>query len=72
MVDEVVHVEVDEVEGVETSAAPIAREQQRPSMRWTSVTSSFIPRHTCQLISTGIRADKGFKKVHLNQVAKAL
>jgi hypothetical protein len=26
----------------------------------------------CQLISTGVRTDKGFKKVHLNQVAKAL
>ncbi|KAK3141325.1 hypothetical protein QOZ80_4BG0332370 [Eleusine coracana subsp. coracana] len=26
----------------------------------------------CQLISTGVRTDKGFKEVHLNQVAKAL
>ncbi|KAJ1271071.1 hypothetical protein BS78_06G100800 [Paspalum vaginatum] len=26
----------------------------------------------CQLISTGVRTDKGFKEVHLNQVAKAV
>jgi hypothetical protein len=26
----------------------------------------------CQLISSSVRTDKGFKEVHLNQVAKAL
>jgi hypothetical protein len=26
----------------------------------------------CQLISTGVRTDKGFKEVHLSEVAKAL
>jgi hypothetical protein len=26
----------------------------------------------CQLISTGVRTDKGFKEVHLNQVAMTL
>jgi hypothetical protein len=26
----------------------------------------------CQLIETGVRTDKGFKEVHLNQVAKYL
>ena len=32
--------------------------------------SSFMLRHLCQLISSGVRTDKGFKEVHLNQVAK--
>jgi hypothetical protein len=52
-------------------AAPRAR-QQRNSMRWTSVTSSFILRRFCELISTGVRTDKGFKEVHLNKVARDL
>ncbi|KAJ1279047.1 hypothetical protein BS78_04G125300 [Paspalum vaginatum] len=41
-------------------------------MRWTSALSSFALRRMCQMISTGVRTDKGFKEVHLNQVAKAL
>jgi len=34
--------------------------------------SSFVLRRFCLLISTGVRTDKGFKEVHLNQVAKDL
>ncbi|WVZ72076.1 hypothetical protein U9M48_020591 [Paspalum notatum var. saurae] len=41
-------------------------------MRWTGAFSSFVLRRMCQLISIGVRTDKGFKEVHLNQVAKAL
>ncbi|PUZ46328.1 hypothetical protein GQ55_7G060100 [Panicum hallii var. hallii] len=41
-------------------------------MRWTSVMSSFVLRRFCLLISTGVRTDKGFKEVHLNQVARDL
>jgi len=41
-------------------------------MRWTDVSSGFILRRMCQLIATGVRTDKGFKEVHLNQVARAL
>ncbi|XP_020393896.1 uncharacterized protein [Zea mays] len=44
----------------------------RGAMRWTSVMSAFVLRRMCQLISSGVRTDKGFKEVHLNQVAKAL
>ncbi|TVU51140.1 hypothetical protein EJB05_02548, partial [Eragrostis curvula] len=44
----------------------------RGAMRWTSAMSGFVLRRMCQLISTGVRTDKGFKEVHLNQVAKAL
>jgi hypothetical protein len=34
--------------------------------------SAFVLRRFCQLIASGVRTDKGFKEVHLNQVAKAL
>jgi hypothetical protein len=34
--------------------------------------SSFMLHCFCQLISTGLRTDKGFKEVHLNQVARDL
>ncbi|XP_034580941.1 uncharacterized protein [Setaria viridis] len=60
-------VEADGAVGVVPGGA-----QQRPAMRWTDVMSGFILRRMCQLISTGVRTDKGFKEVHLNQVAKAL
>jgi hypothetical protein len=46
--------------------------QQRTNLRWTDPMSGFVLRHMCQLITTGVRTDKGFKEVHLNQVAKAL
>ncbi|WVZ96112.1 hypothetical protein U9M48_041791, partial [Paspalum notatum var. saurae] len=52
--------------------AAVANQQARPAMRWTNVMSSFVLRRMCQFISSGVRADKGFKEVHLNQVAKAL
>ncbi|CAD6233236.1 unnamed protein product [Miscanthus lutarioriparius] len=58
---------VDEVE--EVQGAPAQR--GRGGMRWTSVMSGFALRCMCQLISSGVRTDKGFKEVHLNQVAKA-
>ncbi|TVU48963.1 hypothetical protein EJB05_00251, partial [Eragrostis curvula] len=53
--------------------APAAGEARvRGAMRWTSAMSGFVLRRMCQLIFTGVRTDKGFKEVHLNQVAKAL
>ena len=59
-------------EGRVAAAGAQGVQQQRPAMRWTSVLSGFVLRRMCQLISTGVRIDKGFKEVHLNQVAKAL
>lgn len=50
----------------------VAGQRARAVMRWTSAMSSFVLRRMCQLITTGVRTDKGFKEVHLNQVAKAL
>jgi hypothetical protein len=34
--------------------------------------SAFVLRHMCQVIQTSVGTDKGFKEVHLNQVAKYL
>ncbi|KAK3166082.1 hypothetical protein QOZ80_1AG0041210 [Eleusine coracana subsp. coracana] len=53
-------------------AAAATGQQGRQSMRWTNAMSSFVLRRFCQLIATGVRTDKGFKEVHLNQVAKDL
>ncbi|CAN6238387.1 unnamed protein product [Urochloa humidicola] len=47
-------------------------QQGRAAMRWTATMSGFVLRRMCELISTGVRTDKGFKEVHLNQVAKLL
>jgi hypothetical protein len=60
-------------DGVQPVAAAVAAGQPgRQAMRWTSVMSSFVLRRFCLLISTGVRTDKGFKEVHLNQVAREL
>jgi hypothetical protein len=45
--------------------------QQRASLRWTDPMSAFVLHQMCQLISKGVRTEKGFKEVHLNKVAKA-
>ena len=47
-----------------------AKQHPRGAMRWTSAMSSFVLRRMCQLIESGVRTEKGFKEVHLNQVAK--
>jgi hypothetical protein len=47
-------------------------QQPRQAMRWTAVMSSFVLQRFCHLIATGVRTDKGFKEVHLNQVARDL
>jgi hypothetical protein len=64
MVEEVVNEEG--FLGEEVAVPAVAGQQQRASIRWTSGISSFVFRRMCQLISTGVRTDKGFKEVHLN------
>jgi hypothetical protein len=61
-------------EGAQQGAIPAegAEQRTRGAMRWTSAMSSFVLRRICQLIEIGVRTDKGFKEVHLNQVAKYL
>uniref|UniRef100_A0A0E0L127 Uncharacterized protein n=1 Tax=Oryza punctata TaxID=4537 RepID=A0A0E0L127_ORYPU len=47
-------------------------QRTRGAMRWTSAMSTFVLRRMCQLIESGVRTDRGFKEVHLNQVTKYL
>jgi hypothetical protein len=70
MSEEVVN--LDGPVGEEVVVPAVVDQQQRTAIRWNSVMSSFVLRHMCELISTGVRTDKGFKEVYLNQVAKAL
>ncbi|KAK3118613.1 hypothetical protein QOZ80_9BG0702420 [Eleusine coracana subsp. coracana] len=41
-------------------------------LQWTNVMSGFVLRHFCDLVAEGVKTDKGFKEVHLNQVANSL
>jgi len=50
------------------AAGAAAAQQPRQAMRWTPVMSNYVLRRFCHLIATGVRTDKGFKEVHLNQV----
>ncbi|KAL6647983.1 hypothetical protein ACP70R_012207 [Stipagrostis hirtigluma subsp. patula] len=43
-----------------------------PALRWTNMMSGFILRRFVDLVAEGVKTDKGFKEVHLNQVARAL
>uniref|UniRef100_J3MEF7 Myb/SANT-like domain-containing protein n=1 Tax=Oryza brachyantha TaxID=4533 RepID=J3MEF7_ORYBR len=42
------------------------------ALRWTSYMSSFMLKKIVELIAEGVRTDKGFKEVQLNQVARSL
>ena len=39
-------------------------------MKWQLFMSMFVLNKMCELISSGVRIDKGFKEVHLNTAAK--
>jgi hypothetical protein len=70
----VVDVAGSESEVVEVAAvhATAAAQPARGALRWTNIMSSYVLNRMVQLISSGVRTDKGFKEVHLNQVAKDL
>lgn len=53
-------------------AQPVGNGGPRPPMRWTPANSRFVLRRICDLVGKGARTNKGFKEVHVNQVAKAL
>ncbi|KAK3158417.1 hypothetical protein QOZ80_2AG0136980 [Eleusine coracana subsp. coracana] len=44
----------------------------RTVMRWTPIMSGFILRWFVDLVGQGVKTDKGFKEVHVNNVARAL
>ena len=46
--------------------------QPRPAMRWTPVMYAFVLRRFADLVGEGVKTDKGFKEVHVNQVARAV
>jgi hypothetical protein len=77
MAHEVPRIDLEDAPEVVTLDAEGAKQESaekrtRGAMRWTSAMSSFVLRRMCQLIQIGVRTDKGFKEVHLNQVAKYL
>ena len=41
-------------------------------LNWTSAMSRFILRRFTELVTEGVKTDKGFKDVHLNKVARDL
>ena len=45
---------------------------KRVAMKWTPRMSTFVLGRFAELVGDGVRTDKGFKKVHVNSVAKAL
>lgn len=46
--------------------------QHRGSRRWTPVISSFVLKRFVDLVGGGVKTNKSFKEVHVNQVAKSL
>jgi hypothetical protein len=55
MTEEIVNAE--ELIGEEVVFPAVAGQQQRATIRWTSVMSSIVLSRMCQLISTGVRTD---------------
>ena len=39
-------------------------------MKWQPYMSIFVLQKMCEIISSGVSADKGFQEVHMNSVAK--
>ena len=52
------------------AAAKAKKDGRSNNMKWQSFMSTFVLNKMCELISTVVRTDKGFKEVHLNTVAK--
>jgi len=52
------------------AAAKTKKDGRSNNMKWQPFMSTFVLNKMCELISSGVRTDKGFKVVHLNTVAK--
>lgn len=52
------------------AAAKAKKDGRSNNMKWQPFMSTFVLNKMCELISSGVRTDKGFKEVHLNTVAK--
>lgn len=58
------------VEEVFPAAPPPNGAQPGGPMQWTSVQSAFMLRRFHDLVGQGVKTDKGFKEVHVRQVAR--
>ncbi|KAK1698799.1 hypothetical protein QYE76_015496 [Lolium multiflorum] len=56
----------------EADRALKASQKGTGAMKWLPFMSSFVLEKMCGLIKTGVKTDKGFKEVHLADVAKGL
>ena len=52
------------------AAAKAKKDSRSNNMKLQPFMSTFVLNKMCELISSGVRTDKGFKEVHLNTVAK--
>ena len=55
---------------IKLAAAKAKKDGRSNNMKWQPFMSTFVLNKMCELISSGVRTDKGFKEVHLNTVAK--
>ncbi|XBI51677.1 hypothetical protein VPH35_034163 [Triticum aestivum] len=55
---------------IKLAAAKAKKDGRSNNMKWQSFMSTFVLNKMCELTSSGVRTDKGFKEVHLNTVAK--
>ncbi|KAI5015117.1 hypothetical protein ZWY2020_056507 [Hordeum vulgare] len=66
------------VQQTPASAADVAptakakKDGRSNNMKWQAFMSRFVLNKMCELISSGVRTDKGFKEVHLNTIAKQM
>ena len=51
------------------ATAKAKKDGRSNNMKWQPFMSMFMLNKMCELISSGVRTDKGFKDVHLNTVA---
>ena len=52
------------------AAAKAKNDGRSNNMKWQPFMSTFVLNKMCELISSGVRTDKGFKEVHLNTIVK--
>ena len=55
---------------IKLAAAKAKKDGRSNNMKWQPFMSTFVLNKMCELSSSGVRTDKGFKEVHLNTVAK--
>ena len=55
---------------LKVAIAKAKKDGRSNNMKWQPFMSMFVLNKMCELISSGVRTDKGFKEVHLNTVAK--